>query len=75
MRFFGHLMRKDRMESLSIMGKMDGKRSRGRQRITYMFGKYMTSLTGTIPCELIHAARDRNRWRVMTANVRQDTAH
>ena len=33
---FGHLMRKDGMESLSIMGRIDGKRSRGRQRITYV---------------------------------------
>ena len=73
MRFFGHLKRKDGMERLSIMGKIDGKRSRGRQRITYV--KDMTSWTGTTPCELINAARDRNRCRVMTANVRQDKAH
>ena len=37
MRFFGHLMRKDRMESLSIMGKIDGKRSRGRQSERFMW--------------------------------------
>ena len=73
MRYFGHLVRKDRMESLSIMAKIDGKWGRGRQRITYM--KDMTSRTGTTPCELIHAARDRNRWHAMTANVRQDTVH
>ena len=74
-RFFGHLIRKDGMESLSIMGKIDGKRSRRRQRTTYMYVKGMTSWTGTTPCELIHAARDRNRWRIMTADVRQDMAH
>ena len=31
MRFLGHLMRKDGLENLALTGKIEGKRSRGRQ--------------------------------------------
>ena len=34
--FFGHTIRKDGLENLAMTGKMEGKRSRGRRRVTWM---------------------------------------
>ena len=34
--FLGHVMRKEELENLSVTGKINGKRSRGRQRLTYI---------------------------------------
>ena len=36
LQFFGHFMRKDGMEKIILMGKIAGKRARGRQRITFL---------------------------------------
>ena len=71
MSFFCHLIRKNEVERLSITGKINGKRARGRQRQTFL--KEMSQWTRITPCELIHAATDRERWRVVRLNVRQDT--
>ncbi len=34
--FLGHVMRKEELENLSVTGKISGKRSRGRQKLTYI---------------------------------------
>ena len=36
MTFLGHVMGKDSIENISLTGKVNGKRARGRQRITYL---------------------------------------
>jgi len=70
MQFLGHIMRKDGLENLTITGKIEGKRSRGRQRITYLesLSKWIAS---QIPeserneaskQELLKRTRDRNLW-------------
>ena len=42
--FFGHVMRKELLEELMLIGRVNGKRSRGRQRLTYLesLSKWMT---------------------------------
>ena len=34
--FLGHIMRKEKLENLTVTGKIEEKRSRGRQRSTFM---------------------------------------
>ena len=36
MTFLGHVMRRKGIENLSLTGKVEGKRARGRQRMTYL---------------------------------------
>ena len=36
MQFLIHVMRKEKLENLSLTGKINGKRSGGRQRLTYI---------------------------------------
>ena len=38
LRFIGHTMRKQQLESLCLMGKVEGKRGRGRPRIKFVDG-------------------------------------
>ena len=33
--FFGHIMRKDKLEYLAVTGKIVGKRARGRRRVLF----------------------------------------
>ena len=72
-RLFGHIMRRDGLESLVTMGKIQGKRDRGRQREKILDG--LTSWHGKgSKTTLIQCTRDREMWRVMIANAsRQGT--
>ena len=38
LRFLGYTIREESIEKLAIEGKVEGKRARGRQRLTYMDG-------------------------------------
>ena len=40
----GHVVRKEGLQNLPLTGKIEGKRSRGRQRLTYLksLSKWMT---------------------------------
>ena len=59
-RFLGHVIRKEKLEHLSLTGLIPGKRARGRQRQTYLqqFGKSLTTL--------IQDAYDRKAWKKVT---------
>jgi len=35
-RFVGHVVRKGKLKYLSLIGKVEGKRARGRQRLTFL---------------------------------------
>lgn len=67
--FFGHVMRREKLEHIVTTGKILGKRSRGRQRekITDCLGRWM----GKTPIEVIHAVGDRERFRTMIANAQR----
>ena len=81
MRFLGHIMRRGELEDLSITGKLDGKRPRGRPRFTYI-----EKIRKLIKNEdhqdisankILQSTRDQTYWKtLMAANVHnQDTAH
>lgn len=70
--FLGHVLRKDGLENVVITGRVPGKRSRGRQRATYMtsIGQYLELR----PNDIIQLARDRQRWRDICSNAQSGHA-
>ena len=69
LRFMGHAVRKNKIELLSITGKIEGKRSRGRQRHK-LIDRIITSNNMTCkPTELIRLAENRGRWKDVIAQV------
>ncbi|GFN99673.1 serine/threonine-protein phosphatase 6 regulatory ankyrin repeat subunit b [Plakobranchus ocellatus] len=71
--FFGHVMRREKLENLVTTGILEGKRSRGKQR-----EKLIEGLTDWLKAgkslEAIEATKDRKKWRTMIANaVKQGT--
>ena len=67
--FFGHIIRKNGLENLVTTGKVEGSRARGRQRLTYT-GSMLTDVKEiTTVVELIHATRNREKWKSIVANV------
>ena len=58
-------MRKGKLEHLLTTGKIEGKRSRGRQRIKIQDG--IAAWLGRSTAEMFVDARDREKWRVMIA--------
>ena len=67
-KFFGHVMRRNKMEQLLTTGKIEGVRSRGRQRHTILdsLAEWMHA-DSTV--NIIKETWDRDRWRGMTANA------
>ena len=63
--FLGHVMRKGKLEHLLTTGKIEGKRSRGRQRIKIQDG--IAAWLGRSTAEMFVDARDREKWKVMIA--------
>ena len=70
MQFIGHLNRHKGLEHLTLTGKLEGKRGRGRPRITYLeslnrwaTGKNQGNITFLRKSEL------RNKWHAMIADV------
>lgn len=68
LRFLGHVVRKEGLECVALQGKIEGKRARGRQRITYLDRvKKVTGIANT--AEIFACARNRQRWRDMVAQA------
>ena len=65
--FLGHVMRKGKVEHLLTTGKIEGKRSRGRQRIKIQDG--IAAWLGRSTAEMFVDARDRKKWKVMIAKA------
>ena len=63
--FLGHVMRKGKLEHLLTTGKIEGKTSRGRQRIKIQDG--IAAWLGRSTAEMFVDARDRKKWKVMIA--------
>ena len=70
MKFFGHIIRADRLEKQLLCGKICGTKSRGRQRINYTdsLNLYITKKESPNN-ELIRRAGNREEWRAMVADV------
>ena len=68
--FLGHVCRRRGLEFLSLTGKVEGKRDRGKQRITFL-DSLCNSATGgqSKGLNFLKLSDDRDVWRGMVANV------
>ena len=75
--FLGHIMRKEKLENLTVTRKIEGKRSKGRQRSTFMenLSSWVTKQvserkkTQMTKQALLSATKNRELWRGMIAYV------
>ena len=75
--FLGHVMRKEGLEELMQTGRVNGNRSRGRRRLTYLesLSKWMTEQVDETEkmqvarLKILRTAKDRELWRTMVVNV------
>ena len=71
--FLGHVVRGRGLESDCLLGMVEGRRARGRQRM-----KYMDLVRELIGCgrteKVLRYAEDRRAWRSIAANINMYTA-
>ena len=65
--FIGHMIRRDGLQRLFLEGKFNGKRGRGRPRLTWF--NNIKEWTGVNYAEAIRKAQHRGDRRSMTANL------
>ena len=69
LQFLGHILRARGMERDCLLGRIDGRRARGRQRKKYMETLLESIDRGWNTVDLIRMAEERKEWRSMIADV------
>ncbi|GFN96869.1 endonuclease-reverse transcriptase [Plakobranchus ocellatus] len=69
LQFLGHVCRHKGLEHLAITGKIEGKRSRGRQRITFIENLKSWAIGKGSNNNFIRLTENGFEWRNMIANV------
>ena len=71
LKFFGHIMRTDSLEKCLMLGKILGKKSRGRQRTKFTdnLNKITVNHNINTTIDLIRRTEFRKDWRTMVADV------
>ena len=72
--YFGHLMQRDNsLEETLMLGKIEGKRRRGRQRV-----RWLNSITDSVDMSLSklwEMVKDREAWRAAVHGVTKHQTH
>ncbi|GFO12192.1 endonuclease-reverse transcriptase [Plakobranchus ocellatus] len=75
LQFLGHICRHKELKHLAINGKIEGKRSRGRQRITFIENLKSWAVGKGSNNNFIWITENRYEWRNMIANVCSRQGH
>ena len=69
--YLGHAIRADGLEKSVLLGFIEGRRARGRQRLKYVDG-IMEVIGCSTAAEVERLTEDRGRWHTIVANVNID---
>ena len=71
MRYYGHARRHNNIQKMVMEGKIEGKRSRGKQRNNWL--ENVKTITGKKMKECCEIAMEREEWRTMVSNLCRET--
>ena len=66
-KYFGHIIRADKIQKTLLTGKVEGKRGRGRPRRTWASDIEQWTQRSMSKC--VREAHNRDQWRYLSANL------